>query len=96
MIHARLKGSRTYLRKLMRKLVVGGLVTSASGNNGFRLARDPAEIDLAQIVEVVEGPLVSYPSTNLFNAVFSDFKPLASKKVIVRSNELLPWQMRFG
>ncbi len=58
-IHARLKGSQTYLRKLMRKLVVGGLVTSASGNNGgFRLARDPAEIDLAQIVEVVEGPLV--------------------------------------
>ena len=68
-IHARLKGSQTYLRKLMRKLVVGGLVTSASGNNGgFRLARDPAEIDLAQIVEVV-----------LFNAVFSDFKPLAKE-----------------
>ena len=79
-IHARLKGSQTYLRKLMRKLVVGGLVTSASGNNGgFRLARDPAEINLAQIVEVVEGPLVSYPSTNLFNAVFSDFKPLAKE-----------------
>ena len=36
-------------------------------------------IDLAKIVEVVEGPLESYPSTDLFNAVFSDFKPLAKE-----------------
>ena len=83
-IHERIKGSQTYLRKLMRCLVVGGLVSSASGNSGgFTLAHDPAEITLLQIVTVVEGKLHSYPNTGVFNDVFTDFRPLAKEGVNV-------------
>lgn len=79
-IHERLGGSQTYLRKLMRKLVVGGLVASTSGNSGgFKLAHLPEDINLKQIVEVVEGPLHSYPDSGLFDRVFSEFEPIAKE-----------------
>ncbi|SDC35605.1 transcriptional regulator, BadM/Rrf2 family [Sphingomonas sp. YR710] len=45
-------------QKLMGKLAGAGLLTSARGTGGgFALARDPASISLADIVEAVEGPI---------------------------------------
>lgn len=45
-------------QKLMGRLAAAGLLTSARGTGGgFLLARDPAAISLAEIVEAVEGPI---------------------------------------
>jgi len=45
-------------QKLMGRLAGAGLLTSARGaGGGFRLARDPARISLAEIIEAVEGPI---------------------------------------
>lgn len=45
-------------QKLMGRLTTAGLLESARGTGGgFRLARDPAAISLADIIEAVEGPI---------------------------------------
>jgi len=45
-------------QKLMGRLAAAGLLTSSRGiGGGFRLARDPAHISIADIVEAVEGPI---------------------------------------
>ena len=45
-------------QKLMGRLTQAGLLSSARGTGGgVRLARDPAAISLADIVEAVEGPI---------------------------------------
>lgn len=45
-------------QKLMGRLAGAGLLSSARGTGGgFRLARDPSAISLADIVEAVEGPI---------------------------------------
>jgi FeS assembly SUF system regulator len=45
-------------QKLMGRLAATGLLTSARGiGGGFRLARDPAQISLTDIIEAVEGPI---------------------------------------
>ncbi|KRN28242.1 hypothetical protein IV38_GL001696 [Lactobacillus selangorensis] len=77
-IHHRLGGSQTYLRKIIRKLVVAGLVKSISGNNGgFSLARGPESITIYDIVTATEGQINSYPDSGLIDTVFQDFRPVA-------------------
>ena len=45
-------------QKLMGRLTQAGLLVSARGTGGgVRLARDPASISLADIIEAVEGPI---------------------------------------
>ena len=45
-------------QKLMGQLAARGLLSSVRGaSGGFALARPPAEISLADIVEAVEGPI---------------------------------------
>ena len=45
-------------QKLMGRLAGAGLLTSSRGTGGgFRLARDPSRISLAEIIEAVEGPI---------------------------------------
>lgn len=79
-IHDRLTGSETYLRKIIRKLVVAGLVTSIPGNNGgFRLAKKPSEISLLDIVEASEGPIKTYPDMGFIENVFSEAHPIAER-----------------
>ncbi|EJE99718.1 Rrf2 family transcriptional regulator [Liquorilactobacillus mali] len=78
MIHERIKGSQTYLQKIMRKLVVAGLITSVSGNSGgFSLAKDPKEITLLQIVNATEGNIKTYPELGFLDLVFKDFLPIS-------------------
>lgn len=78
-INQRLKGtSHSYIRKIIRKLVVSGLVTSVSGiNGGFSLAREPKKISLLDVVEALEGQIDTYPNTGLINHVFADRGPKA-------------------
>ena len=46
------------VQKLVSRLSAAGLIESARGTGGgFRLARPPAAISLADIVEAVEGPI---------------------------------------
>jgi Rrf2 family protein len=45
-----------YLRRLLIELKRGGLVTSQKGpNGGYLLARPPARITMADVVEIIEG-----------------------------------------
>lgn len=45
-------------QKLMGQLAIAGLLNSSRGaGGGFSLARPPAEISLADVVEAVEGPI---------------------------------------
>lgn len=87
-INRRLKGSsHSYIRKIIRKLVVNGLVSSVSGSNGgFSLAKQPREISLLDVVEALEGPIHTYPNTGMINQVFSDIGPTADsgEKVLTR------------
>lgn len=51
-----LDASDSYLKKIMRKLVVEGIVTSdASKDGGFRLARPLAEITMLDVYHAIEG-----------------------------------------
>ncbi|GEK28003.1 Rrf2 family transcriptional regulator [Furfurilactobacillus siliginis] len=79
-IHTRIGGSQTYLRKLIRKLVVAGLVRSVSGNQGgFTLGRDAQEISVWDAVVAMEGDIVSFPNNGLIDRVFDDVEPLANR-----------------
>lgn len=77
-LHERIGGSASYIRKIIRKLVVAGLVTSTSGNNGgVHLARSPEDISITDVVAVIEGTLQTFPNYGYFDRVFKDVEPVA-------------------
>lgn len=52
--------SLKYLERLMGELRKGGVVEAQKGKSGgYVLARKPKEIPVGEIVEILEGPLVS-------------------------------------
>ena len=52
--------SRAYIAKIMRRLRLGGLVRSTRGQKGgYRLVREPKDISIRQILEVLDGELFS-------------------------------------
>lgn len=83
----RLKCSHTYLRKIIRKLVVSKLVNSVSGNNGgFTLAASVEKINLLQVVEALEGPIATFPDTGMINEVFKEFHPFTGQGTAILRN----------
>ncbi len=71
-LQRRLPTSMTYSQKLLRKLVVAGIVKSVPGNSGgFALARPVRQISILEVVEALEGRVDSFPSTGLFSAIFA-------------------------
>lgn len=57
-IEARQHIPRSFLAKILRRLVAAGLLESVSGvHGGFRLSRPPAAVSIRQVYEAVEGPL---------------------------------------
>jgi len=51
---------RSYVPELVGLLADAGLAASRAGpTGGYRLARDPAEISLLEVIEAAEGPLIS-------------------------------------
>lgn len=56
-IAAKSRVSQTFALKILRKLRNGGLVDSIKGaQGGYRLAREPKDISLKDVIEAVEGP----------------------------------------
>lgn len=79
-LHERIGGSASYIRKIIRKLVVAGLVTSSSGNNGgVYLAKSPDDISIKDVVGAIEGTLHTFPNRGYFDRVFKDVEPVADE-----------------
>lgn len=72
-ISDRLDVSPSFLKKIMRMLVVKKLITSTSGKNGgFQLAKDIDEIRLLDVFEAIEGTPPFLKTTSLVHQIFSD------------------------
>jgi Rrf2 family protein len=77
-----------FLENILNQLKAGGIVTSQRGpDGGFRLARDPTEISVADIIRVVEGPLASVRGVRPHDLEFRGATvPLRDVWVAVRAN----------
>lgn len=86
-LHREVKGSLAYTKKILRKLVVGGIVSSIPGiKGGYLLARSPKEITLDQIVYALEGAHFStFPNTGVFQSLF----PAASSKKVEKAEKAI-------
>ncbi len=70
----RLHISDSYTKKLLRKLVVGNVIASVPGNSGgFSLDRDLSKISMLEIVEAIEGEVVTYPGYGTLAHAFTEF-----------------------
>lgn len=79
----------TYLEQLMLALRKAGLVNATRGaKGGYVLARDPGKISLAEIVEVLEGPLDIADCADVPNCCQVP-EICAFKDVFVRANKAL-------
>jgi Rrf2 family protein len=77
----RLSVSDSYLKKVMRSLVVSGLVDSESGKDGgFKLKLTPEEITMLHIYEAIEGTHSFVRPTNLAEKVFLRAEKIKDKK----------------
>ena len=77
----RLSVSDSYLKKVMRSLVVSGLVDSESGKDGgFKLKLTPEEITMLHIYEENEGTHSFVQPTNLAEKVFLRAEKIKDKK----------------
>ena len=77
----RLGLSDSYLKKIMRQLVVAGLVDSEAGKKGgFVLKRAPKNISLLDVFEAIESTAPFLSTTNLVDKVFPKDKMIAHEK----------------
>ena len=77
-IYTKLSVSQSYVKKLLRKLVVSKIIAGVSGNNGgFFLEKDTKDITLLEIVEAIEGPFESFPDVGILQRAFSGFDEYA-------------------
>ena len=77
----RLSVSDSYLKKVMRSLVVSGLVDSESGKDGgFKLKLTPEEITMLHIYEAIEGTHSFVRPTSLAEKVFLRADKIRDKK----------------
>lgn len=68
----RLGVSDSYLKKIMRKLVVAKLITSDAGKNGgFVLNKSLSEMTMLEVFEAIEGNERFVPNTDLVEKVFT-------------------------
>ena len=77
----RLGLSDSYLKKIMRQLVVAGLVDSEAGKKGgFVLKRAPKNISLLDVFEAIESTAPFLSTTNLVDKGFPKEKMMAHEK----------------
>lgn len=77
-IYSKLSVSRSYIKKLLRKLVVSNIIEGISGNSGgFSLNKPLDQITLYDIVESIEGPLETFPDMGVLQRAFSEFDEIA-------------------
>lgn len=80
----RMNVSPTYLKKITRKLVVNGIITSAQGvRGGLALARSMETITLRDVVEAVEGHESFFRPQGIIEHVFESQKQQAKRGVTV-------------
>jgi Rrf2 family protein len=71
-LNRRLNVSASYLKKITRKLVVGGLIKSSYGSKGgYLLARDMKKITLYDLVDAIDGHSPFFQPSGLMEVVFS-------------------------
>ena len=77
----RLGLSDSYLKKIMRQLVVAGLVDSEAGKKGgVVLKKAPKNISLLDVFEAIESTASFLSTTNLVDKVFPKEKMIAHEK----------------
>ncbi|WP_203339918.1 RrF2 family transcriptional regulator [Planococcus beijingensis] len=85
-ISKRLGVSPSYMKKIIRKLVVQGIAVSVSGNNGgVSLAKPATDITLLDVIEAMEGPIQMYPDTGLIGLAFQDGKYAQKGQELLRN-----------
>ncbi|MGH2318020.1 RrF2 family transcriptional regulator [Planococcus sp. SE5232] len=85
-ISKRLGVSPSYMKKIIRKLVVQGIAESVSGNNGgVSLAKPATEITLLDVIEAMEGSIQLYPDTGLISLAFHDGKYAQKGQELLRN-----------
>lgn len=89
-IYQKLSVSQSYVKKLLRKLVVSKIIEGVSGNNGgFYIEKSLKEISLLEVVEAIEGPFQSFPHIGVLERAFSDYNEIAQNGDHVISNVFL-------
>ena len=87
-IYTKLAVSPSYVKKLLRKLVVARLIGGVSGNNGgFYLEKAPSDISLLEIVEAIEGPFTSFPDRGVLQRAFTGL--MIMRKTVITSSPLI-------
>lgn len=79
-----LEVSDSYLKKIIRQLVVHGLITSiASKNGGFILHKQPDEITLLDLFDAIEGKEHFAQNTGLVDKIFPTKKEVKEKEDMI-------------
>lgn len=85
-VSKKLEVSPSYLKKIMRKLVVRGIIRSVPGSKGgVTLAKSPADITMLDIVEAMEGEMKMFPDNGLIEKVFNDSENANRGQEIIRN-----------
>lgn len=71
-LHREVQGSLAYTKKILRKLVIGQVITSVPGiKGGYLLAKRPEEITIDQLFYALEDQEISsFPYTGVFKRLF--------------------------
>lgn len=78
-IASRLNLSDSYTKKILRKLVVAGIIDANSGTNGgYHLAKEAKDINLLMIIEAMEGQIRTYPEHGVLSNFIKDYSFLES------------------
>lgn len=86
-IYRKLSVSQSYIKKLLRKLVVAEIVSSVSGNSGgFQLNKALHDISLYDVVKAIEGPFHSFPDIGVLKQAFAEFDEEAQNGHYVIAN----------
>lgn len=85
-ISKKLAVSPSYMKKIIRKLVVQGIAVSVPGNNGgVSLAKPVADITMLDVIEAMEGPIQMYPDSGLISLAFHDGKYAEKGEELLRN-----------
>ncbi|MGX6961613.1 RrF2 family transcriptional regulator [Vagococcus xieshaowenii] len=73
-IYQKLNLSKSYVQKLLRKLVVANIISGATGNNGgFKLDKSLESITLYDVVSAIEGEFISLSNSGILEEAFANF-----------------------
>ncbi|HEY8499011.1 MAG TPA: Rrf2 family transcriptional regulator [Clostridia bacterium] len=73
---------KKYLEQIFLQLKGAGYVRSVRGaGGGYELAKNPAEISLAEIIRLIDGPLASVGSASLY---FFEHTPIERNEKLLR------------